>query len=79
MTDVEVIRLVGPQMMPLAKKLADLINSVTAARSMRLVPVSLDLIQWLAMAALLPMLPLVLLIYPFASLALKFCEGVVGL
>jgi hypothetical protein len=64
---------------PDMQSLADLINSVTAVRGMRLVPVSLALIQWLAMAALLPMLPLVLLIYPFASLAVKLCEGVVGL
>jgi len=64
---------------PDMQSLADLINSVTAARSMSLVPVSLDLIQWLAMAALLPMVPLVLLIYPFASLAIKLCEGIVGL
>jgi hypothetical protein len=64
---------------PDMQSLDDLINSVTAARSMRLVPVSLELIQWLAMAALLPMVPMVLLIYPFASLAIKFCEGVVGL
>jgi hypothetical protein len=64
---------------PDMQSLADLINSITAARSMRLVPVSLDLVQWLAMAALLPMLPLVLLIYPFTSLATKLFEGVVGL
>jgi hypothetical protein len=56
------------------QSLADLINSVTAARSMRLVPANLELIQWLALAALLPMLPLILLIYPFASLAIKLCE-----
>jgi hypothetical protein len=64
---------------PDMQSLADLISSVAAARSMRLVPVSLDLIQWLAMAALLPMVPLVLLIYPFTSLATKLCEGVLGL
>jgi hypothetical protein len=64
---------------PDMQSLADLINSVTAIRAMRLVPVSLELIQWLAMAALLPMLPLILLIYPFSSLAIKLCEGVVGL
>ena len=33
----------------------------------------------LAMAALLPMVPLVLLIYPFASLAIKLLEGIAGL
>ncbi len=64
---------------PDMQSLADLINSVTAARTMRLVPLSVELMQWLAMAALLPMLPLILLIYPFASLAIKLCEGVVGL
>jgi hypothetical protein len=64
---------------PDMQSLADLINSVTATRSMGLVPVSLALIQWLTLAALLPMLPLVLLIYPFASLAIKFCERIVGL
>ena len=63
---------------PDMQSLADLINSVTAARSTRLVPVSLAMIQWLTLAALLPMLPLVLLIYPFASLAIKFCERIVG-
>ena len=64
---------------PDMQSLADLINSVTAARTMRLLPMSFDLIQWLAMATLLPMLPLILLIYPFASLAIKICEGAVGL
>jgi hypothetical protein len=61
------------------QSLADLINSINAVHSMRLVPVNLKLIQWLAMAVLLPMLPLILLFYPFASLAIKLSEGIVGL
>jgi hypothetical protein len=64
---------------PDMQSLADLISSVSAARDMRLVPVSLDLIQRLAMAALLPMLPLVLLIYPFATLAIRLGKGILGL
>lgn len=82
--DTKWVHMAAPPTEPLLgtpdmQSLADLINSVTAVRAMRLVPVTLELIQWLAMAALLPMLPLVLLIYPFASLAVKLCEGIVGL
>jgi hypothetical protein len=64
---------------PDIQSLSDLINSVTAAHNMRVVPVSRDLIQRLAIAALLPMLPLILLIYPFATLAIKLGQGVLGL
>lgn len=61
------------------QSLADPTSSVAAARHMRLVPVKLERIQWLALAARLPALPLILLIHPFVSLARKLCEGIVGL
>lgn len=46
---------------------------------MRLVPVSRNMAIHLATAALLPMLPLILLVYPFAALATKVFEGLLGL
>jgi hypothetical protein len=54
------------------QSLADLNNSVSVVRTMRLVPVSQSLLMYLAVAALLPMLPLLLLKYPVAELAQKF-------
>ncbi len=57
------------------QSLADPTSSVAAIHHMRLVPVKLERIQWLA----LPALPLMLLIHPFVSLARKLCEGIVGL
>jgi hypothetical protein len=47
--------------------------------NMRLVPVSRNMAIYLATAAVLPMLPLILLAYPFAALATKVFEGLLGL
>jgi hypothetical protein len=61
------------------QSLADLSNSVSIVRDMRLVPVSQSLLMYLAVAALLPLLPLVLFKYPFADLLAKFFGGLSGL
>jgi hypothetical protein len=54
------------------QSLADLSNSVGIVRDMRLVPVSPNLLVYMAVAALLPLLPLVLFKYPIADLLAKF-------
>jgi hypothetical protein len=59
--------------------LADLSNSVAIVRQMRLVPVSQRLLLGFATAAVLPMLPLLLLEYPVAELARKFFARLAGL
>lgn len=56
------------------QSLADLSNSVSVVRDMRLVPVSPGMLMYLTGAALLPLLPLVLFKYPLASLLAKFFE-----
>jgi hypothetical protein len=61
------------------QSLADLSNSVSIVRDMRLVPVSLSLLMYLAVAALLPLLPLALFKYPLADLLAKFFGGLSGL
>jgi hypothetical protein len=61
------------------QSLADLSNSVSIVRDMRLVPVSPSMLMYLAVAALLPMLPLLLLKYPIADLLAKFFNGLSGL
>jgi hypothetical protein len=53
---------------PDLQSLADLANSVNIVRDMRVVPISKQLVQKLLVAALVPMLPLVLLKYPVAEL-----------
>ena len=53
---------------PDLQSLADLANSVNIVRDMRVVPISKRLVQKLLGAALVPMLPLVLLKYPVAEL-----------
>jgi hypothetical protein len=53
---------------PDLQSLADLANSMNIVRDMRVVPVSKQLVQKLLVAALVPMLPLVLLKYPVAEL-----------
>ena len=50
------------------QSLADLANSVNIVRDMRVVPISKQLVQKLLVAAVVPMLPLVLLKYPVAEL-----------
>jgi hypothetical protein len=61
------------------QSLADLNNSVSIVREMRLVPVSSSILIYLAVAALLPLLPLVLFKYPIADLLEKFVERLSGL
>jgi hypothetical protein len=61
------------------QSLADLSNSVSIVRDMRLVPVSPSLLMYLAVAALLPLLPLVLFKYPVEDLLAKFFGRLSGL
>ena len=61
------------------QSLADLSNAVSIVRDMRLVPVSQSMLMYLAVAALLPLLPLVLFKYPIADLLAKFFGGLSGL
>lgn len=61
------------------QSLADLSNSVSIVRDMRLVPVSPSMLMYLTVAALLPLLPLVLFKYPIADLLAKFFERLSGL
>jgi hypothetical protein len=56
------------------QSLADLSNSVDIVRDMRLVPISTSMLVYLAVAALLPLLPLVLFKYPISDLLAKFFE-----
>jgi hypothetical protein len=56
------------------QSLADLSASVDVIRDMRTVPVSPNMLIYMAVAALLPLLPLALLKYPLASLIEKFLE-----
>jgi hypothetical protein len=61
------------------QSLADLSNSVSIVRDMRLVPVSPSMLMYLAVGALLPLLPLVLFKYPLADLLAKFFGNLSGL
>lgn len=61
------------------QSLADLSTSVDIVRDMRLVPVSPSMLMYLAIAALVPMLPLVLFKYPVADLLAKFFQRLSGL
>ena len=63
---------------PDLQSLADLGNSIKIVRDMRLVPVSASLLTTLAMAALLPILPLLLLKYPATQLAEKLFTKLLG-
>jgi len=64
---------------PDLQSLADLSNSLAIVRNMRWVPLSSRLLQILAAAALLPLLPLLLLKYPVADLAKGFITRLTGL
>jgi hypothetical protein len=64
---------------PDLQSLADLSNSVNVVRNMRWVPVSPRMLTDLAIAALVPMLPLLLLKYPVAELAQMFFARLSGL
>jgi len=61
------------------QSLADLGNSISVVREMRVVPISLNLLKNFALAALLPFLPLLLFKYPVAELAQKFFARLTGL
>jgi len=61
------------------QSLADLNNAVSVVKSMRLVPISHRLLMHMALAASLPMLPLLLLKYPVAELAQKFFMRLSGM
>jgi len=64
---------------PDLQSLADLGNSVNIVRDMRIVPVSTTMLTHLAVAALLPLLPLVLFKYPLKDLLAKFFGRLSGL
>jgi hypothetical protein len=64
---------------PDLQSLADLGNSIDIVRNMRWVPMSLRLVKDIVLAALLPMVPLLLLKYPVAELAEKFFTRLTGL
>jgi hypothetical protein len=61
------------------QSLADLSTSVDIIRDMRTVPVSSTLLIHLAVAALLPLLPLALFEYPATEMLVKFLERLSGL
>jgi hypothetical protein len=61
------------------QSLADLSTSVDIIRDMRTAPVSLNILIYMAVAALLPLLPLVLFKYPLADLLEKFFERLAGM
>ncbi len=61
------------------QSLADLSNSVGIVRNMRWVPVSTRLLVTVVIAALLPMLPLLLFKYPVAELVQRVLSKLAGL
>ncbi len=61
------------------QSLADLSNSVNIVRNMRLLPVSRRMLVDFAIAAVLPILPLLLFKYPIAELTEKFFTRLTGL
>ena len=61
------------------QSLADLSNSIGIVRNMRWVPLSLRLLESLAISALLPIVPLLLFKYPVADLARNFFSRLIGL
>jgi hypothetical protein len=63
---------------PDLQSLADLGNSIEIVRNMRVAPMSLRLLTEMAIAALLPMLPLLLLKYPVTELVEKFTAKLFG-
>ena len=63
---------------PDLQSLADLGNSMSAVRHVRIVPINVGLLRDVAIFALLPMLPLALLKYPLAELLEKFIARLAG-
>jgi hypothetical protein len=64
---------------PDLQSLADLSNSVAVVRKMRMIPASQRLIAVLATAAIVPLLPLLLLKYPVTDLVAKIFGALTGL
>jgi hypothetical protein len=64
---------------PDLQSLADIATATAVVREMRSVPISALMLKTYLMAALLPLLPLLLLKYPVAALAQEFFRRVVGL
>lgn len=64
---------------PDLQSLADLGNSINVVRNMNWVPLSTRTLGNMALFALLPMLPLLLLKYPVTELAEKFFTNLIGL
>jgi hypothetical protein len=77
------IRNEGPQEpllgTPDLQSLADLANSVTVVRKMRLAPISARLLAVIGAAAVAPMLPLLLFDYPLAKLAQMLLRKLAGM
>ena len=64
---------------PDIQTLADLANSINVVRNRKWAPIGPRLLTQLALAALVPLAPLVLFKYPLAELVQKFFEGLIGL
>jgi hypothetical protein len=64
---------------PDLQSLADLSNSVNNVRNMRLVPISPRLLTNYLVAAILPLMPLLLFQYPATELATKFITRLTGM
>lgn len=64
---------------PDLQSLADLVNSITVVRNMRWTPMGRRLFVSLLIAALAPVLPLLLLKYPIGELVEKFVQRLTGL
>jgi hypothetical protein len=82
--DKKWVRVDAPAQEPLLgtadlQSLADLNNSMNVVSNMRWIPVSKRLLLEFAIAALLPMLPLLLLQFPASELTKKFFTSLVGI
>ena len=64
---------------PDLQSLADIGNATAVVREMRSVPISAGMLKTYLMAALLPLLPLLLFKYPVAAVAQQLLKRVVGL
>lgn len=63
---------------PDLQSLADLYNSVAVVRNMRIAPISRRILMVLVVPALLPMLPLLLFVFPIATLAENLVKILLG-
>jgi hypothetical protein len=61
------------------QSLADLANAINVVKSMRWVPIGPRLLTLMALAALVPLAPLLLFQYSIAELSQKFFSNLVGL